>query len=100
MNRIPFTAALLSALQFAFIVTAQNTPAASLAPYPGWQHSGALTILTTPEGANLPASALETDFPLLVRLSRDELDFHVVRMSGLQNGPWPGIFKVRSNREL
>ena len=82
MKRIPFTAALLSALQFAFIVTAQNTPAASLAPYPGWQHSGALTILTTPEGANLPASALETDFPLLVRLDKDWFAFSQAKTRG------------------
>ena len=82
MKRIPFTAALISALQFAFIVTAQNMPAAGLAPYPGWQHSGALTILTTPEGANLPASALETDFPLLVRLDKDWFNFSQAKTRG------------------
>ena len=30
---------------------------AASAQYPGWQHSGSLYILTTPEGANLPAKA-------------------------------------------
>ena len=40
------------------------------AQYPGWQHSGSLYILTTPEGANLPATASEENFPLLVRLNK------------------------------
>lgn len=34
-----------------------------------------LTILTTPEGADLPAAAVITDFPLLVRLFGDSFDF-------------------------
>jgi len=38
------------------------------AQYAGWQHSGSVYLLTTPEGANLPASASEDGFPLLVRL--------------------------------
>ena len=33
--------------------------------YAGWQHSGSLYVLTTPEGANVPAGAVEKDFPLL-----------------------------------
>ena len=37
---------------------ASQEPAAGMVPaYPGWQHSGALMILTTPEGADLPAGA-------------------------------------------
>ena len=32
-------------------------------------------ILTTPEGANLPATAAEDGFPLLVRLHKDFFDF-------------------------
>ena len=39
------------------------------AQYPDWQHSGTIFILTTPEGADLPATARETDFPLLLRLN-------------------------------
>ncbi|MHC4504337.1 MAG: DUF2341 domain-containing protein, partial [Planctomycetota bacterium] len=37
--------------------------------------SGDMYIITTPEGAGLPATALERDFPLLVRLHRDFFDF-------------------------
>lgn len=37
--------------------------------------SGEITILTTPEGADLPAGATVEDFPLLVRLHRDGFDF-------------------------
>ena len=47
----------------------------ALAQYPGWQHEGSLFILTTPEGADLPATALERDFPLLVRLNKGVFDF-------------------------
>jgi hypothetical protein len=41
----------------------------------GWRHSGTLTILTTPEGAELPAGKSVSDFPLLVRLHSDFFDF-------------------------
>lgn len=37
--------------------------------------SGEITILTTPEGADLPAAAVVEEFPLLVRLHRDGFDF-------------------------
>lgn len=52
------------------------------AQYPGWQHSGSIFLLTTPEGANLPASAAERDFPLLVRLHRDCFDFSQAKANG------------------
>ena len=51
-------------------------------PYQSWQHSGALTILTTPDGANLPASASVEQFPLLVRLHRDWFDFAKAKPHG------------------
>ena len=51
-------------------------------PYQVWQHSGSLYILTTPEGANLPASASENGFPLLVRLHKDFFDFSQARPKG------------------
>ena len=45
------------------------------AQYEDWNHAGSLYLVTTPEGADLPASALEENFPLLVRLDRDFFDF-------------------------
>ncbi len=52
------------------------------APYPGWQHSGSIWILTTPEGANLPTASSETGFPLLVRLHKDFFDFSQAKANG------------------
>jgi len=52
------------------------------AQYPGWQHSGSLWILTTPEGANLPATASEKDFPLLIRLDKETFDFSQAKAHG------------------
>jgi len=71
MNQIVCGAILLAAL----------LPAAS-AQYPGWQHSGSLYLLTTPEGANLQASASEEGFPLLVRLHKDWFDFTQAKANG------------------
>lgn len=45
------------------------------AQYPDWQHSGSIYILTTPEGADLPATAVEENFPVLVRLDKDFFTF-------------------------
>jgi hypothetical protein len=47
-----------------------------------WQHSGSLFVLTTPEGADLPATASVDDFPLLVRLDKDWFDFSQARPDG------------------
>ncbi|MCF7732072.1 MAG: DUF2341 domain-containing protein [Akkermansiaceae bacterium] len=52
------------------------------AQYDGWQHSGALCILTTPDGASLPESVLEENFPLLVRLNRETFDFSQAKANG------------------
>ena len=56
---------------FAFLAMIQT----ALAQYPGWQHEGSLYILTTPDGADLAATALEENFPLLVRLNRATFPF-------------------------
>ena len=56
--------------------------ATASAQSPGWQHEGALFILTTPEGANLPATAEEKDFPLLVRLHKGFFDFSQAKAEG------------------
>jgi len=72
MKRTPSILLVLSTLLVSFPAAAQNKAAAQ---YRGWQHVGVLAILTTPEGANLPASAKETDFPVLVRLHKDFFNF-------------------------
>ncbi|MCX7048472.1 MAG: DUF2341 domain-containing protein [Candidatus Sumerlaeota bacterium] len=61
---------------------AEDKPANASAQYQGWQHSGSIFILTTPEGANLPASASEDGFPLLVRLHKDFFDFSQAKANG------------------
>lgn len=43
--------------------------------YKSWKHSGAMFLLTTPEGADLPATAVEENFPVLVRLSKEGFTF-------------------------
>lgn len=52
------------------------------AQYQGWRYSGSLYILTTPEGANLPTTASEEGFPLLVRLDKDWFDFKQAKANG------------------
>jgi hypothetical protein len=68
----------LTTSTFAFLALLQTASA----QYPGWQHSGSLYILTTPEGANLPATALEENFPLLVRLNKDWFNFSQAKPNG------------------
>ena len=59
---------------------------ASAAPapgqYPGLAHAGSVFVLTTPDGANLPASAAVENFPLLVRLHGDSFDFRNAKPNG------------------
>ena len=52
------------------------------AQFPDWKHSGSVFILTTPEGADLPASALIENFPLLIRLHKDFFDFTQAKPNG------------------
>jgi hypothetical protein len=54
----------------------------ALAQFDNWQHSGSLCILTTPEGADLPATAIVENFPLLVRLENDFFDFNQAKAHG------------------
>jgi len=58
----------------------QVSNAASI--YQSWKSSGSIYILTTPEGANLPATASESGFPLLVRLHKDSFDFTQAKSNG------------------
>jgi hypothetical protein len=55
---------------------------AGAADYEGWRHAGAIHLLTTPEGADLPASAKVADFPVLVRLDKDFFNFAEARADG------------------
>jgi hypothetical protein len=52
------------------------------AQYAEWKQAGAFYILTTPEGADLPATASEENFPLLVRLSKENFDFQQAKAGG------------------
>jgi len=56
--------------------------ATAFAQYPGWKHNGSFYILTTPDGANLPPTAKEEGFPLLVRLDKDTFDFKQAQTDG------------------
>ena len=78
MKSIPTALFVLVAL-LPFISAAPAQPAPA---YSGWQHLGALTILTTPDGANLPAGAAVEGFPLLVRLHKDWFDFKQAKPGG------------------
>ncbi|MCY2950521.1 MAG: DUF2341 domain-containing protein, partial [Planctomycetota bacterium] len=73
-----FAAIALAALSGA----AEDKPVKAAAQYQGWQHAGSLYILTTSDGANLPASASEDGFPLLVRLHKDFFDFSQTKANG------------------
>jgi len=56
--------------------------ATASAQYQGWQHAGSLNILTTPDGANLPATATAEGFPLLLRLDKESFDFRQTKPDG------------------
>ncbi len=68
---------LAAAEAVALLLTAQVR-----ADYPGWKHSGSVYIITTPDGANLPAAASVEGFPLLVRLNKDFFDFSQAKANG------------------
>jgi hypothetical protein len=68
----------LTTTTLAFLALLQTASA----QYTGWQHSGSMYLLTTPEGANLPATAAEEGFPLLVRLNTDGFDFTQAQANG------------------
>ena len=70
-----------------YTVTAQNGSTkvytVAVTTYQSWNYSGSLYILTTPDGANLPASAAtETNFPLLVRLNSGNFPFSQAQSDG------------------
>jgi hypothetical protein len=73
-------AAVLCAL--ATIASAAGQAPAAEANYQGWKYAGTMVILTTPEGADLPATASESNFPVLVRLHKDWFDFSQAKPKG------------------
>ena len=52
------------------------------AQYEDWKHSGSMYLVTDSAGADLPASAVEKNFPLLVRLSKEYFDFSQAKPQG------------------
>jgi len=66
-------------------VTGESAPSAQVSTrvlFPTWKHSASLFMITTPDGANLAASASEANFPVLVRLNTDFFDFSQARTDG------------------
>jgi len=64
------------------LLLATSPALAAAPPYAGWNHAGTLHLLTTPEGANLPAGAVVEGFPVLVRLHKDWFDFKQAKANG------------------
>lgn len=56
--------------------------AKTLPEFEGWKHSGSLFLNTTAQGANLPATAFEENFPVLIRLHGDFFDFSSAQPNG------------------
>lgn len=58
------------------------TGALAEADYSEWKRTGSVFILTTPEGAEMPATAQVENFPLLVRLNSTHFDFATAKTDG------------------
>ena len=71
-------------LQFAsaWPSAAQDSPQKNAELFREWKHSGIVFVLTTPEGADLPATAVVENFPLLVRLDKDWFNFSQAKSRG------------------
>ena len=63
-------------------VQAAESPCESRGDYQAWKHAGSLWLLTTPEGADLPAGTRVEEFPVLIRLHRDWFDFRQAQAQG------------------
>lgn len=64
------------------LMICQRGTAAEKPALEGWKHSALVAILTTAEGAALPAGVVEEDFPILVTLQRDHFDFQQAHPTG------------------
>ena len=62
--------------------SANSAQVSTMVLFPVWQYSASFFILTTPSGANLAASASETNFPVLVRLTTNFFNFSQARANG------------------
>jgi hypothetical protein len=71
----------MAGLMIAHAATDINSQA-SAAKYKSWKHSGSIFLLTTPDGAELPATASEENFPVLVRLDKDGFAFGEAQANG------------------
>ena len=80
LMKIPTILAVAFFAAFVPFASAQQKPVA--AQYTGWLQSGAMCILTTPDGANLPAGTSIEGFPVLVRLSKEWFDFSKAKANG------------------
>ena len=58
-----------------FILVFAGLLSRASAQYDDWKHSGLTYVLTDSAGADLPASAVEKNFPLLIRLNQEYFDF-------------------------
>ena len=56
--------------------------------YDEWKHSGSTYIVTDSAGADLPASAVEKNFPLLVRLNKE---YRRQRQMCIRDRPWTPV---------
>jgi autotransporter-associated beta strand protein len=69
-----------------YTVTAQNGTTQSytvvVQSFDTWARSGSLFVITTPEGANIPAGLTETDFPVLIRLNSGTFNFAEAQPDG------------------
>jgi hypothetical protein len=69
-----------------YTVTAQNGSTKEYSvivqSYGAWAQSASMFILTTPDGANIPAGVTESHFPLLVRLNANNFNFAQAKPDG------------------
>jgi len=67
--------------------------------YPGWSHNAAIIINTTSTGANIPGTASETNFPLLVQLEQGSIDLTQAK-DGLEDLRFSSSSNVPLNYEI
>ncbi len=68
--------------KFSFFLAISVLFSLSQAQYPTWLHSDSVFINTTPDGGNIPSTATETNFPLLIRLHKDFFNFAEAQANG------------------